>query len=174
METPKNKSWNFCETPEEKCTMNYCNENGCQNRKRNLVEPKKSKAATFILGQIDKAIEKSTLEQQIEKLEADKVLYRKVAIIEEPKHNGNYHCIFPEGHIFTIPFLKEYGFHDEFTDCSGITHYLEEIPDPTIQLQADKAELLEALENLMEYGSTGEDAVEMKREIESLIQKHKQ
>ena len=49
----------------------------------------------------------------------------------------------------------------------------EEIPDPTAQLQADKAELLEVLENLTEYGSTGEDAVEMKREIESLIQKHK-
>lgn len=28
---------NFCETPEEKCTMNYCDENGCQNRKRHLV-----------------------------------------------------------------------------------------------------------------------------------------
>ena len=42
MKTPKNKPWNFCETPEEKCTMNYCDENGCQNRKRNLVEPKKS------------------------------------------------------------------------------------------------------------------------------------
>lgn len=100
-------------------------------------------------------------------------LYRKVAISEEPKHNGNYHCIFPEGQIFTIPFLKEYGFHEEFTDCSGITHYLEEIPDPTAQLKADKAELLESLENLTEYGSTGEDAVEMKREIESLIQKMK-
>lgn len=72
METPKNKPWNFCETPEEKCTMNYCDENGCQSRKRNLVEPKKSKAATFILGQIDKSIEKSNLEQQIEKLEAEK------------------------------------------------------------------------------------------------------
>ena len=43
----------------------------------------------------------------------------------------------------------------------------------TAQLQADKAELLESLENLTEYGSTGEDAVEMKREIESLIQKMK-
>ncbi len=31
----------FCETPEEKCTMNYCDENGCINRKKNLVgEPK--------------------------------------------------------------------------------------------------------------------------------------
>ena len=98
-------------------------------------------------------------------------LYRKVAKSEEPKYNGNYHCIFPEGHIFTIPFLKEYGFHDEFTDCSGITHYLEEIHDPTIQLQADKAELLEALEKLRNhYGLFPENRIE----IESLIQKHKQ
>ena len=30
--------WSFCETPKEKCTMNYCDENGCQNRKRNYVD----------------------------------------------------------------------------------------------------------------------------------------
>jgi hypothetical protein len=36
-EEPKPHS--FCETPELKCTMNYCDENGCQNRKRELVEP---------------------------------------------------------------------------------------------------------------------------------------
>jgi len=34
------KPHSFCETPEAKCTMNYCDENGCQNRKRVLVEPK--------------------------------------------------------------------------------------------------------------------------------------
>ena len=35
----KNKEpWSFCETPKEKCTVNYCDENGCQNRKRNYVE----------------------------------------------------------------------------------------------------------------------------------------
>lgn len=33
----KRKPWGFCETPKEKCTMNYCDENGCQNRKRVLV-----------------------------------------------------------------------------------------------------------------------------------------
>ena len=33
------KPHSFCETPEEKCVMNYCGENGCQNRKRHLVEP---------------------------------------------------------------------------------------------------------------------------------------
>ncbi len=32
------KPHSFCETPEEKCTMNYCDTNGCQNRKRELVE----------------------------------------------------------------------------------------------------------------------------------------
>lgn len=33
--------WGFCETPEEKCTDNYCDEQGCQNRVRHLVnEPK--------------------------------------------------------------------------------------------------------------------------------------
>jgi hypothetical protein len=29
----------FCETPDSKCTMNYCDENGCQNRVRYLVDP---------------------------------------------------------------------------------------------------------------------------------------
>lgn len=33
----ENTPWSFCETPEEKCTMNYCDDNGCQNRKRVLV-----------------------------------------------------------------------------------------------------------------------------------------
>jgi hypothetical protein len=40
-EEPKKekKPHSFCKTPEEKCTMNYCDENGCQNRVRHLVEP---------------------------------------------------------------------------------------------------------------------------------------
>ena len=36
----ESKSHSFCETPNEKCAMNYCDENGCQNRKRELVELK--------------------------------------------------------------------------------------------------------------------------------------
>lgn len=32
------KPWSFCETPEEKCTMNYCDENGCMNRKRSYSD----------------------------------------------------------------------------------------------------------------------------------------
>lgn len=42
---------NFCETPEEKCTMNYCDENGCQNRKRHLVVENKLPTAEEILKQ---------------------------------------------------------------------------------------------------------------------------
>jgi hypothetical protein len=38
----------FCETPNEKCSMNYCDENGCQNRKRNLV-PKEDPDYTALL-----------------------------------------------------------------------------------------------------------------------------
>ena len=252
METPKNKSWNFCETPEEKCTMNYCDENGCQSRKRNLVEPKKSKAATFILGQIDKAIEKSTLEQQTEKMET---LYRKVAISErlpekgeyltdlgiryldgyknwqlsefskKKKVNENHEEYFeePDFWLEEVPENKSLLKQNEelrsalqkvknlediicFKDdqvgsewlgeaealqymTNEITHYLEEIPNPNAQLQADKAELLEALdnslkviewymENTMPENENHTDffniGMNQRTEIESLIQKHKQ
>jgi len=29
-----NKPHSFCETPTEKCTMNYCDENGWKNKKK--------------------------------------------------------------------------------------------------------------------------------------------
>lgn len=37
-ETEELKHHSFCETPEEKCTLGYCDENGCMNRKRFLVD----------------------------------------------------------------------------------------------------------------------------------------
>jgi len=40
MKEDNKNGWGFCETPDEKCTMNYCDENGCQNRKRFLIDPK--------------------------------------------------------------------------------------------------------------------------------------
>ena len=39
MKADNKNGWGFCETPDEKCTMNYCDENGCQNRKRFLIDP---------------------------------------------------------------------------------------------------------------------------------------
>jgi FtsZ-binding cell division protein ZapB len=79
---------NFCETPEEKCTMNYCDENGCQNRKRHLVgENKQLPTASqslckwnfkLVHGDMVKCIEEHTrlhtapLREELEKLRADK------------------------------------------------------------------------------------------------------
>jgi hypothetical protein len=40
------KPHSFCETPEENCTMNYCDDNGCQNRKRELVNQDPSSELT--------------------------------------------------------------------------------------------------------------------------------
>ena len=36
----EDNSHSFCETPDENCTMNYCDDNGCNNRKRSCVDPK--------------------------------------------------------------------------------------------------------------------------------------
>lgn len=100
-------------------------------------------------------------------------LYRKVSVserlpIDEETYITSHGWYFWNGNKFEDE-------NDEEIDY--VNYWLEEIPDnsPQIEnLEAEKEELLEALENLTEYGSTGEDAVEMKREIESLIQKHKQ
>jgi len=48
MSIEERKPHSFCETPNEKCTMNYCDENGCQNRKRNFV-PKQEPDYTALL-----------------------------------------------------------------------------------------------------------------------------
>jgi hypothetical protein len=49
-EEPKPHS--FCETPDEKCTMNYCDENGCLNRKRELVEVDENKKNLYFKKQV--------------------------------------------------------------------------------------------------------------------------
>ena len=57
---------------------------------------------------------------------------------------------------------------------SYINYWLEEIPDHTAQLQADKAELLEALEEMYsKYEKDGHLLNVSPSKIESLIQKHK-
>jgi len=47
MKAEERKPHTFCETPEEKCTMNYCDDNGCLNRKRELVDYDVSKDIDF-------------------------------------------------------------------------------------------------------------------------------
>lgn len=46
------------------------------------------------------------------------------------REEKNYHCIFFGGtyheSMATVQYDKQYGFHEEMTDCTGITHWLEE------------------------------------------------
>ena len=51
---------------------------------------------------------------------------------------------------------------------------VEEIPNPTSQLQADKAELLEALEKATDLLEAGFPEISAVKDFQSLIQKHKQ
>jgi hypothetical protein len=66
-EEPKPHS--FCETPKEKCTMNYCDENGCQNRVRHLVEPKQETLTYTEAAKKEERIFNSTMMSKQETLE---------------------------------------------------------------------------------------------------------
>jgi hypothetical protein len=63
----------FCETPEEQCTMNYCDENGCQNRVRVFVEQSELPSSD-ILSDID--LETIIKMDTLEKLIKQCVLFR--------------------------------------------------------------------------------------------------
>ena len=79
---------------------------------------------------------------------------------------------------------------EENSECadrlSDVQELLRELPDPTAQLQADKAELLEALEKISKVTNEGymtdhtdfqvweSELKQVHNEIKSLIQKHKQ
>jgi hypothetical protein len=72
------KPHSFCETPYEKCTMNYCDENGCQNRKKELVEPKEEpkqetleetgKRVSELVDAMDSNMEMFSITNQIDEL----------------------------------------------------------------------------------------------------------
>ena len=105
-------------------------------------------------------------------------LYRKVAVSEKhPKEDGFYYVF--NGLKHSTYYSKLLGFNycmGQINMSNKITHWLEEIPDPTTKLQADKAELLEALEIILEgvYETNVTADVISIEFIESLIQKHKQ
>ena len=102
-----------------------------------------------------------------------KTIYRKVAVSERmpPPMTDilikyRWSDYFEPYHYFDDLHCK-----DEF--LKDVIFWLEEIPNPTTQLQADKAELFEALErcnNELYFYSGQTDFVE---ENKSLIQKHK-
>ena len=99
-------------------------------------------------------------------------LYRKVAVSErKPIKSGTYFS--NEEEVYYRESTKKFE-HNYDAHCVYPQWWLEEIPDPTTQLQADKAELLEALErcnNELYFYSGQTDFVE---ENKFLIQKHKQ
>lgn len=66
-------------------------------------------------------------------------IYRTVSVRERlPKEENNYDVIFFEGTehrcVQTVHFDRQYYFHCPDMDCTGITHWLEEIELP---MQAD-------------------------------------
>ena len=104
-------------------------------------------------------------------------LYRKVAVSEKhPKEDGFYYVF--NGLKHSTYYSKLLGFNycmGQINMSNKITHWLEEIPNPTTQLQADKAELLEALGislRLNKAFGANSEWIEV-QEIESLIQKMK-
>ena len=107
-------------------------------------------------------------------------IYRKVAVSERlPKSKE----MLMTSHGWSL--WNGHQFEDEDDKpISYINYWLEEIPDTTAQLKADKAELLEALEKISKVTNEGYMTdhtdfqvweLELKQvhsEIESLIQKH--
>ena len=99
-------------------------------------------------------------------------IYRKVAVSERmPKINGNYLTDKYRSFYFSQEVNK---FMDDEGDFIYPKYWLEPIPDPTTQLKADNAELLEALENLTDLLEAGFPEISAVKESKSLIQKHKQ
>lgn len=69
------KPHSFCETPEEKCTSNYCDENGCMNRKRVLVEPELNVAYKETEGKLFYELDFEFIKQMAERMASNKGKY---------------------------------------------------------------------------------------------------
>ena len=65
----------FCETPEEKCTLGYCDENGCMNRKRVLVEPELNVAYKETEGKLHYELDFEFITQMAERMASNKGKY---------------------------------------------------------------------------------------------------
>ena len=103
-----------------------------------------------------------------------KTVYRKVAVSERLPPPMTDILIKYRWSDYFEPYHYFDDLHCKDEMLNEVTHWIEEIPYPTAQLQADKAELLEALEKVKEWGSVFGIEYSIYDEIESLIQKHKQ
>lgn len=171
MKTPK-EPWGFCETPEEKCTMNYCDDNGCQNRKRALVsEPQKLETLYRKIEDLDLSIRTknllrnagiNTLQELTSYTKSDLLKFRnfgRSSLIELDdlmlKNNLSFGTVGKS-------LIK--------SDTKILQNALAQIE----KLEADKEELLEALVYANRMLNIAKDSMYDKQYIESLIQKHKQ
>ena len=118
-----------------------------------------------------------------------KTIYRKVAVSERiPPPMTDILIKYRWSECFE-PYHYFDDLHCKDEMLNEVTHWIEEIPDLTAQLQADKEELLEALENsqkaiewymenTMPENENHTDffniGMNQRTVIESLIQKHKQ
>ena len=96
-------------------------------------------------------------------------VYRKVAVSERLPPPMTDILIKYRWSDYFEPYHYFDDLHCKDEMLNEVTHWIEEIPNPTTQLQADKAELLEALENIVYYGGVANFDT-----LNSLIQKHKQ
>ena len=99
-------------------------------------------------------------------------LYRKVTFEIEQQDNYKTVLIGKNANFIFNPNTRNGEELFDFLSCC------EEILDPTAKLKADKAELLEALEEVKKFlnyvQAPATPAIRLRMEIESLIQKHKQ
>lgn len=70
-------------------------------------------------------------------------LYEETPISQPPKEDGRYIVTNGNG-WFEVSYDEHYSFHEEFTDCSGITHYLRPVEgnvltDEEVEAVASKA-----------------------------------
>lgn len=84
------KPHSFCETPEEKCTLGYCDENGCMNRKRVLVEPELNVAYKETKGKLFYELDFDFITKMAERMASNKGKYepynwQKLDNVEELK-----------------------------------------------------------------------------------------
>jgi hypothetical protein len=64
-------------------------------------------------------------------------IFRKVSVTDRLPEKEGIYVVKNDQSYFEAIFDHNYSFHGEFTDCSGVTHWLEEIELPTEEETTD-------------------------------------
>lgn len=65
-------------------------------------------------------------------------LYREVSVTDRLPQTERRYLVKSHGEWFSASYLEQFSFHEEMLDCSGVTHWLEEISLPTNEEVARK------------------------------------